>query len=229
MVGDMTSSSFMMIMMACLLGIRHGFDLDHLATIDAITQSSKKESLSRFVGCFFSLGHGAVITAISFLLSMQQIKLITPLWLDTVGKSISIFFLCIFGFINLLSVCKKESLSKVPVGIKSFLSKILITRALSPWHIFGVGALFAISFDTISQIALFSLSASYVTGQYFAMLLGLSFTLGMLVADGVNGLIVAMLIQKADRLSFVASKGLALLIALFSLFLGITSLIQLFL
>lgn len=65
----MNDSGWFLISTALLLGMRHGFDLDHLATIDAITRTVRyKPSLSRMVGFLFSLGHGLVVIIVSLII-----------------------------------------------------------------------------------------------------------------------------------------------------------------
>ena len=53
--------------------------------------------------------------------------------------------------------------------------------ARSPWAIAAVGALFALSFDTLSQTALFSLAAVQFGGLMHAQVLGALFVAGMLL------------------------------------------------
>jgi high-affinity nickel-transport protein len=87
-----------------------------------------------------------------------------------------------------------------------------------------VGALFALSFDTMSQAAVFSMAATTIGGWTFGVVLGLVFMLGMMVTDGVNGLWISRLLRAADRRALVASRvmgftvgGLSLLVGLFGL------------
>ena len=49
-----------------MLGIRHGFDPDHLAAIDGLTRynSSERPVLAKMAGLLFSLGHGLVLSLI---------------------------------------------------------------------------------------------------------------------------------------------------------------------
>ena len=84
--------------MVFLLGVRHGFDLDHLATIDSITRTVKSQvRLSKFVGVLFSLGHGVVVILMTLVIASGLVRLTTPAWLDAMGSWISIIFLFIFG------------------------------------------------------------------------------------------------------------------------------------
>jgi nickel/cobalt transporter (NiCoT) family protein len=70
----------------------------------------------------------------------------------------------------------------------------------------SIGAAFALSFDTISHAAAFSLTGAALAGWLFAALLGLVFTLGMVLVDALNGLWVAKM-----RGSRAVSAAVALL------------------
>jgi nickel/cobalt transporter (NiCoT) family protein len=76
-----------------------------------------------------------------------------------------------------------------------------------------VGALFALSFDTLSQATLFALTASQFGGWQHGLALGLSFMLGMLLCDGLNGLWIARLLKRSDRMAAIASRLMGLTIA----------------
>jgi high-affinity nickel-transport protein len=76
----------------------------------------------------------------------------------------------------------------------------------------------------MSQAALFALTGSQFGGVAHSLTLGLLFMLGMMLMDGVNGLWIARLIRRADRLACIASRvmglavgGLSLLVAGFGL------------
>jgi len=224
---DTDTSWVMLVSMALMLGIRHGFDLDHLATIDAVTRTVKDNPrLSRCVGLLFSLGHGVVVTLVSLIVGGGLVQAHTPEWLDGFGQWVSIFFLLVFGVLNLYNVFQDPSKEAIPVGIRSFLAKRLANKNCSPAFILSVGALFAFSFDTFSQIALFSVSASLVSGWMFSGVLGLFFTFGMMISDGLNGFFVSALIRRADGASVIVSRGLGLTISLFSLAIGSMGLLE---
>lgn len=225
---DQTTSWPLMILIALGLGLRHGLDLDHLATIDAIARTTKERgAVSKMAGFLFSLGHGCIVTAVSLVIGGGLIEASTPDWLEELGNMISLFFLGFFGVLNLWSVFQSSS-SATPKGIKSYVVKKILHKNLSPSLIILIGALFALSFDTFSQIALFSISATLMSGLFFSGLLGFCFMLGMMLTDGFNGLFVSKLIQRADRASSLFSKGLGLFISLFSLILFTTGLMKLF-
>jgi high-affinity nickel-transport protein len=92
-----------------------------------------------------------------------------------------------------------------------------LTRAEHPVLIAAVGAAFAVSFDTLSQAVLFSITGSHVAGWIFAAALGLVFTAGMMATDALNGLWVAHLVRRADARAAAASRVMSFAIALVSL------------
>jgi high-affinity nickel-transport protein len=136
---------------------------------------------------------------------------------EDVGVWISIAFLTALGLLNLAAVLRTPSDRVVePVGIRSRLFARL-TRTSHPAAIALVGALFAISFDTLSQAALFAVTATQFGGVAQAGALGLLFVLGMTIADGANGLWIAALLRSADARALVASRVLGLAVAALSL------------
>ncbi len=224
---DTNTSWIILVSMALTLGISHGFDLDHLATIDAITRTVRDNRfLSKMVGFLFSLGHGIVVILISLIIGSGLMKSHIPKWLDGFGQWVSIVFLLVFGALNLYNVFQNTSKPMMPVGIKSILTNKLGIKKYNPLLIIGIGALFACSFDTFSQIALFSISGALLSGWLFSGILGIFFTLGMMISDGINGLLVAALIQRADGISVVISRSLGLTISMFSLGVGFAALFE---
>jgi len=209
-----------------VLGMKHGFDADHLATIDGLTRynARHKPALARLCGVLFSLGHGAVVLLIALLVSTLATHWKVPAWMEVFGAWISIFFLLALGTINLNAVLRTDPAQLVqPVGFKGkFLGRLQHTA--HPALIALVGALFAFSFDTMSQAALFALTATQYGGWEHALSLGLLFMFGMLVTDGINGLWISRLLRRADQSALVASRvmglvvsGVSLLVAFFGI------------
>ncbi|HUW39284.1 MAG TPA: nickel transporter [Rhodocyclaceae bacterium] len=197
------------------LGLRHGFDADHLATIDGLTRFNARSNprLARFCGALFSLGHGVVVVAVALLVSALARSWRAPAWLASFGTLVSIAFLAALGVANLRAVLSAGPAQLVhPVGFKGRLLGRL-NRTNRPVLIALVGALFALSFDTVSQAALFAVTASRYGGELQALTLGLLFMLGMLLTDGINGLWISRLIRRADALALVASRVMGLAVA----------------
>lgn len=215
-----------LLILTFVLGMKHGFDADHLATIDGLTRFNARANpgLARYCGAFFSLGHGAVVVAIALGVSALAGHWEVPEWFGTLGAVISIAFLFTLGSLNLAAVLRAEPDEVVqPVGLKGrWLGRL--RHAGHPALVALVGALFALSFDTLSQAAFFALTATQFGGWQHALVLALLFLLGMLVTDGVNGVWIARLIARADQVALVASRvmglavsGVSLLVAAFGL------------
>ncbi|HTY99729.1 MAG TPA: nickel transporter [Rhodocyclaceae bacterium] len=198
-----------------LLGVKHGFDADHLATIDGLTRYNARHrpGLARYCGTLFSLGHGAIVLVIALAVGVASRAWQVPEWLDGFGTLVSIVFLVALGLVNLRAVVTAAPHEIVqPVGLKGrWLGGL--SRASTPWLIALVGALFALSFDTLSQAALFAVIATRFGGAEHALVLGLLFMLGMLVVDGVNGLWISRLIRRADQAALIASRVMGLVVS----------------
>lgn len=204
------------------LGLKHGMDPDHLATVDGIARNNaaRNPRLARWSGLLFSAGHGAIVILVAIGVSLLARQWETPPWLEELGACVSIVFLYALGLLNLHGVFSARADQLVaPAGVKSrMLGRY--ARVSHPALIAAVGALFALSFDTVSQVALFSLTAKSMSGWGFAIVLGSTFTLGMMTTDGINGLWVAKLLARADRRALVASRVMGLAIAGLSLLVG---------
>ena len=210
---------FSLVAVVFLLGVRHGFDPDHLAAIDGLARfnAAARPRLARWSGLLFSLGHGAVVTAVAALAATVASGWRAPDWLQSAGILVSIAFLGLLGVANLAAVLRTPRGEVVrPMGLRSRLFARLV-RAEHPVVIASVGAAFALSFDTISQAVLFSVAGTQLAGWLFASLLGLVFTAGMASADALNGLWVARLLRRADARAAAASRLMGLAIGLTAL------------
>jgi len=214
---------FSLLLLTFVLGMKHGFDADHLATIDGLTRYNQRlrPGLARYCGTLFSLGHGAVVVAIALGASAAAGHWAVPDWFGTLGALISIGFLTALGLLNLRAVLRTEPDAVVqPVGLKGR----LLGRLRHVSHPAGValaGALFALSFDTLSPAAFSALTATHFGGWRQALVLALLFMGGMLLTDGVNGLWIARLIRRADQTARLASRVMGLVVAGMSLLVAV--------
>ncbi len=213
------------------LGVKHGFDADHLATIDGITRCNARTNprLARVAGSIFSLGHGAVVLAVALAAGTLASRWRTPAWLEVTGVGVSIAFLFGLAFVNLRAVLVAAPNAIVaPAGFKGRLLGRFLTvhRATA---VAAVGALFALSFDTVSQAALFALAAGRFGGVGHALFIAGLFVLGMLAVDGLNGAWISRLIRRADRTAAIASRVMACAVAGVSLLVGVAAVARLLL
>lgn len=176
-----------------------------------------RPGLARWCGTLFSLGHGAVVMAIALGVSAMAGRWEVPSWFGTLGAAISIAFLVALGSLNLAAVLGAEPHELVrPVGLKGRLLGGL-RHVSHPGLVALVGALFALSFDTLSQAAFFALTATQFGGWQHALLLAGLFMAGMLLTDGINGLWIARLIARADQVALIASRVMGLVVSGISL------------
>src|SRR5882672_9190915 len=196
-----------LVLMVFLLGLRHGVDPDHLAAVDGLARHNSRDQprVARWSGCLFSLGHGAVVTLVAGIVAATLHDAPAPQWLERLGAWISIVFLLALGIVNVVAVLRTPADRVVrPAGFKGrWLGRIAETG--HPAVIAMIGAAFALSFDTLSQAALFSLTAVHLAGWPFSVALGLVFTLGMTATDGLNGAWVARVMGLA-----IASLGIGI-------------------
>jgi nickel/cobalt transporter (NiCoT) family protein len=190
------------------LGLRHGFDPDHLVAIDGLTRSSK----SRWCGLFFSLGHGVVVTLIGVAVAIAATEWQAPAWLEQTGVVISAGVLVALGTANLLAALRTPAGQGVPlIGVRGRWLTQRLAGASHPAVIASVGAAFAVSFDTVSHALAFSLTGATMAGALFAAALGLIFTFGMVLTDALTGLWVAKMMAGAAAASRWMSIAVALL------------------
>ena len=198
-----------------MLGIKHGFDADHLAAIDGLTRynAQARPRLARTVGVLFSAGHGLVVIGVALGVSLLAQAWQPPHWLESFGAWMCIGLLTLLALLNIAVVMRTPGHETAHlVGWRSGVFGGLL-RAQSPGTVMAVGLLFALSFDTVSQATLFALTASQFGGWRPALLLALLFIAGMLFTDGLNGWWISRLIKRSDATSRIASRVMALAVS----------------
>jgi high-affinity nickel-transport protein len=204
------------------LGLRHGLDADHLASIDGMTRFNHgaRPALARWCGALFSAGHGAIVILVATTAGTALAIHALPAWVVRCGEWGSVGVLLALGVVNLAQLMRAPASGPMaPVGVQGKLLSRL-TRTANPLGIAAVGGLFALSFDTISQALLFSATAVRFQGWKSALVLGGLFTLGMLLLDGVNGAWLARLLDRADETARTIARVLGTLVAVLSLLVG---------
>jgi len=196
-----------------LMGVRHGLDADHLAAIDGLTRFNAlaRPRLARLAGVLFSAGHGVVVVAVAVGVCVAARRWQVPDWLDAFGAWVSIGVLTALAVLNgvaVLRLCARVDADASPTLPGATFARVL--RTARPAVVVGAGALFALSFDTLSQATLFAMAASSLGGWGPALELATLFALGMLLVDGFNGAWIARLIRRSDRSARRASRLLTL-------------------
>ena len=201
---------------AYTLGMRHAFDADHIAAIDNTTRKLMADGQRPMsVGFWFSLGHSSVVLVMVSLLAFgiralagaieddqSSLQQVTGLW----GTAVSGVFLLLIGAVNLaalvgiLKVFRQmragtfdEAGLEAQLDRRGFLNRILgrVTRTVTrPWHMYPVGLLFGLGFDTVTEVGLLVVAggAPAASLPWWAILtLPVLFAAGMSLLDSIDG------------------------------------------
>jgi high-affinity nickel-transport protein len=206
---------FGLVTIAYGFGLRHAVDADHIAAIDNTTRKLMQDGKRPIgVGFFFSLGHATIVIALSILIafSASYVKHNLPFFQETgslIGTTVSSVFLLFIGIINLIALIEIIKIWKAVKsggkhtdktidhlnnrGFFARMLKPLLKTVTQSWHMYPIGLLFGLGFDTASEVGLLSISA--VTGASgipfgYIMLLPLAFTAGMALIDTLDGFLM---------------------------------------
>lgn len=215
-------SALGLFLLAFLFGVKHGFDADHLATVDALTRMSADSACRARSGAGFSLGHGAAVVCMALLAGLLQQQARLPPVLQAGLAALSASIMLGLGVVNLRAAL--SATAHEPARLTGLRSQLLLPllaglagRPAAPWL---VGGLFALSFDTLSLAAVFALTGAAWGGLPMTLLLAAVFTLGMLLVDGLNGWWVARMLHRSDVLARRAAWLMALAVGMVSLAIG---------
>ncbi len=205
---------------AFLLGARHAFDADHIAIIDNATRKLVGEDKPTMgTGLWFALGHSSVVFGLSLVLALGVRAVAGPVQdensalqhsFSVVGMLAAGMFLIVLGLMNLSALIGiVHAYKHVRAGTfdqdrldhhlhnRGFVARIFkqATRRVSkPWHLYPLGLLMGLGFDTATQVALLALAggtAAYLLPWYAILVLPVLFTAGMTLFDTVDGLFMA--------------------------------------
>jgi high-affinity nickel-transport protein len=195
------------------LGLRHAVDADHIAAIDNVTRKLMQEGQRPVgVGFFFSLGHSTVVVIMCAIVALGT-NLLESKFKEVgamIGTTVSAVFLLVIALINfviLVEVFRAFRTAKAGrVYSEDALQELLngrglLARILRPlfrfvnksWHMYPVGFLFGLGFDTTSEVALLGLAATQASQQmsvWSIMIFPLLFTAGMCLVDTTDGVVM---------------------------------------
>ena len=205
---------------AYLLGMRHAFDADHIAAIDNTTRKLVGEGQrARGVGFWFSLGHSSVVFVLCLFLALGVRSVTSALdddgsavrqVLGVAGTVLSGTFLVALGLLNLVALIgiarvfvrmRSENLDEAELehhlNNRGFLARILgrVLRAVSrPWHMFPVGFVFGVGFDTATEVTLLVLAGgapAFALPWYAILVIPVLFAAGMSLFDTADGVFMS--------------------------------------
>jgi high-affinity nickel-transport protein len=202
--------------LAYAFGLRHAFDADHISAIDNTTRKLLQQNHKPVgVGFFFSLGHSTVVLLIAVALGLAVKSIVQGVVSGngelrsiggSVGTLISGGFLVLIGIMNLLILFDiirvyrrmkrgeydRNSLETelVAGGLMTRLFGRMFRVVDQSWHMYPIGFLFGLGFDTASEVALLAISAGAAAqGLPFTAVISLPliFAAGMSLMDTTDG------------------------------------------
>jgi len=170
-------------LLAYSFGLRHAVDADHIAAIDNVTRRLMQDGKRPVaVGLMFSLGHSTVVglgaaaiagAALTLQYRMDAVRNIG----GVIGTLVSVFFLFAIAILNIF-VCRSiyVAFQKVRRGEpyveedcdmllsnRGFISRLfrpVVSMITCSSHMYPLGFLFGLGFDTATEIGLLGISAA---------------------------------------------------------------------
>lgn len=203
-------------LLAYSFGLRHAVDADHIAAIDNVTRKQMQEGKRPIsIGLMFSLGHSTIVvlasvgiaaTAMALQNRMDGFKEISGL----IGTLVSTFFLFAIALMNLVilrsvilafrrvrrgEAYPDQGLDMLLAG-GGFLARIfrpLFRLVTKSWHMYFLGFLFGLGFDTATEIGLLGISAAGAAqgmSIWSILVFPVLFTAGMTLIDTTDSILM---------------------------------------
>ncbi len=197
-------------------GLRHAVDADHIAAIDNVTRKLMQEGKRPVaVGFFFSLGHSTIVvlasvaiaaTATAFKGRFDAFQSIG----GVISTLVSALFLLLIAIMNIVILATVyQTFRRVKAGapyVDEDLNVLLAGRGLlarlfrpmfrlirRSWHMYPLGFLFGLGFDTATEVGLLGISAAQgAQGMSFwtIMVFPALFTAGMSLVDTTDSILM---------------------------------------
>lgn len=184
------------VLLMFVLGLRHGLDPDHIAMVDSMSyRRHGQASRSWTAGAMFAAGHGAAVTVAAMVLHAvgRETSLAEP-WATLFGW-LPVALLLAAASINLRSLLRPASTPHPGAAPKLLFG---LCPSSHPLIAFGVGVMFAVVFDTATQLAAWSHAGAGMQGYTAALLVGLAFTAGMVIIDALDSTMLQRLLADPD-------------------------------
>ncbi|MBR0831446.1 HoxN/HupN/NixA family nickel/cobalt transporter [Bradyrhizobium manausense] len=210
--------------LAWVFGLRHAVDADHIAAIDNVVRKLMHAGdAPRSAGLYFALGHSTVVVIATVLLAVSAVSFGGDSLFKSIGgligTSVSAIFLLLIAVLNLVifislwrTMCAvrdtgghdAEQLDALLAG-RGFLARLLapmFRMVTKSWHMYPLGFLFGLGFDTATEIGLLSISATEAArglSLTHVLVFPALFTAGMALVDTAD----SALMVSAYRWAFV--------------------------
>ncbi len=199
-------------------GLRHAVDADHIAAIDAVTRKLMQRGQQPLgVGLAFSLGHSTIVIAATVGIALSALTLHGRFEQfheigSTIGTLVSSGFLLVLAGVNLVilrDVWRRYRLAgrtqpgddaavmaaqaSAPAGLLSRALRPLFRLVTKSWHMYPVGVLFGLGFDTATEIGLLAIAAAEAgkgLPMYSILVFPALFTAGMTLVDSTDNVLM---------------------------------------
>jgi high-affinity nickel-transport protein len=197
-------------------GLRHAVDADHIAAIDNVVRKLMQEGKRPVsVGFFFSLGHSTVVVLMAALVAVTAGALQTRFQAfkdfgDIAGTLISAFFLLLVAIMNIFIMMgtwktfrrvsrgghyDEEDMDMIMArgGPMAHLFRPLFKLISKSRHMYPLGFLFGLGFDTATEVALLAISATEASRGlpiWSVLVFPALFTAGMSLVDTTDGILM---------------------------------------
>jgi nickel/cobalt transporter (NiCoT) family protein len=203
-------------LLAYSLGLRHAVDADHIAAIDNVTRKLMQQGKRPlYAGVFFSLGHSTVVVLATALIAATALAVQDRFAAfreigGLIGTSVSALFLFVIAAMNLFvlrgvwrafrRVRRGEALRDEDADMLSIgggplarLVRPLFGLIGKSWHMYPLGFLFGLGFDTATEIGLMGIAAAEATRGlpvWSILVFPALFTAGMSLIDTADSLLM---------------------------------------
>jgi high-affinity nickel-transport protein len=202
--------------LAYSFGLRHAVDADHIAAIDNVTRKLMQEGKRPVsVGLFFSLGHstvvilatvGVALMASAFKPQLESFHAVG----GVIGTSVAAAFLLIIAAVNVVILLNVyRTFQRVKNGgsyVGSELDAMLDNRGFfvrlfrrlfalirKSWHMYPLGFLFGLGFDTATEIGILAIAATEASSGlpiWSILVFPALFTAGMTLIDTTDSVLM---------------------------------------
>ncbi|MDY0970942.1 HoxN/HupN/NixA family nickel/cobalt transporter [Siccibacter turicensis] len=200
-------------LLAWSYGLRHAMDADHIAAIDNVTRKMMQQGRRPTgVGAWFSLGHSSIVMLACIAIAATATAFSRHLaWFHdtggTIGTAVSALFLLAMALVNLAILrgvwrsfrrmtrgeAGVDATDGVPGGAMSWLFRPAFRLVSKSWHMYLVGFLFGLGFDTATEVGVLGLSAASAThgmSVWAILVFPVLFTSGMALIDTLDSLMM---------------------------------------
>ncbi|MGO4869368.1 MAG: HoxN/HupN/NixA family nickel/cobalt transporter [Roseiarcus sp.] len=202
--------------LAYSFGLRHAFDADHIAAIDNVTRKLMQEGRRPVgVGLYFSLGHSTIVVGLSIAIAVTATALqdhfdgfktfgavagtiVSALFLFAIAAANVVVLISIYrAFLTVKNggrfVEEDLDLALANRGLLGRLFRRFFRVVEKSWHMYPIGVLFGLGFDTATEVGLLGISATQAAqglSIWSILVFPALFTAGMTLIDTTDSVLM---------------------------------------